>query len=109
MHATPAKLHNRISAVAMVLGTGLLVFAGGCRRDDQPLSRFACRCSFLTDTDDTSEQRVEVCAAAVEAARWEAEGCAQTAAPAPIQGCQCEPAAQTGPCPPKTCQVHERR
>lgn len=109
MVATPAKLHNWVSASALVLGAGLLVFAGGCKRDDQPLSRFACRCTFLTDTDDTSEQRVEVCATAVEAARSEAEGCAQTAAPAPIQGCQCEAAATTAACAPKTCQIHERR
>ncbi|MBW2456811.1 MAG: hypothetical protein JRI68_20000 [Deltaproteobacteria bacterium] len=109
MHPTAATLRFWVTASAALLGAGLMVSAGGCKGDDQPLSRFACRCTFLTDTDGTSEQRVEVCATAVEAANSEAEGCAQSAAPAPIQGCQCESIAKTGPCPPKTCQVHERR
>ena len=104
---TPAVTQSRLRVAT--LWVALLVVAGGCRGNEPSLSRFACRCTFLTDTDDTSEQRVEVCAAAVEAAQSEAEGCAQSAAPAPIQGCRCESRSSTQPCPPKTCQVHERR
>lgn len=92
-----------------VLATVWVVSLAGCQRDDRPLSRFSCRCTFLTDTDDTSEQRVEVCATATKEACYEAEGCAQSAAPAPIQACQCEPLSGSEPCPAKTCKVSEYR
>jgi len=94
---------------ALTLALVVVATSAGCPRDDPPRQRFACRCTFLTDTDDTSEQRVEVCAAGVEVARSEAEGCAQSAAPAPIQSCACEAQPSDQPCPPKTCKVHERR
>jgi hypothetical protein len=91
------------------LAAVLSLSAASCKRDDQPLSRFSCRCTFLTDTDDTSEQRVEVCGTAADSAAYEAEGCAQSAAPAPIQACQCQPVTSNEPCGAKTCKISDYR
>ena len=96
----------RRRAVARALGAlALTLFA--CERQSEPKRLFSCQCEFLTDTDGSSEQRVEVCAPGQIAAVDAAAGCAQAAAPAPIQGCRCE--ATTGKCPPDDCRAHEYR
>ena len=81
----------------------------GCERRAEEVARFSCRCSFLTDTDDTSEQRVEVCARDLAAAENDAIGCAQTGAPATVQGCRCGAMSGAQLCKERTCQVHEYR
>ena len=81
----------------------------GCERRAEALARFSCRCSFLTDTDDTSELRVEVCARDNASADNEAVGCAQTGAPATVQGCRCDAMSGAQPCKERACQVHEYR
>lgn len=80
----------------------------GCKEDDAPSRRFACSCDFLTDMDDASVQKVQVCARNEGRARERAIGCAQSGAPATVQGCQCEPSDAPG-CPPGDCEVAERR
>ncbi|MEQ9317774.1 MAG: hypothetical protein RIF41_01400 [Polyangiaceae bacterium] len=86
----------------------LTLVVGGCKKDEPPGHRFACTCDFLTDMDDASVQKVEVCAANESVARERAIGCAQSGAPATIQGCRCEPSTDPG-CPPEDCEVRERR
>ncbi|HZO13308.1 MAG TPA: hypothetical protein VFB62_08610, partial [Polyangiaceae bacterium] len=75
----------------------------GC--NSEQLAPYACTCSFLTDTDGTSEERVEVCAPSAERAENEAKGCAQTAVPATVQGCRCQPAATGAACTRAHCRV----
>ncbi|MBW2527096.1 MAG: hypothetical protein JRI23_23140 [Deltaproteobacteria bacterium] len=66
---------------------------------------FDCRCHFLTDFDDPSTQAVEICAASDEEAGQVARGCAQSAAPAPIQSCSCTPAPSSTPCSKGSCRA----
>ena len=70
----------------------LLIVAAlpACKGDAAKRTLFDCECSYLTDMDDPSVQRVRVCAGA--AVEQTAIGCAQAAAPAPIEGCHCKPA-----------------
>jgi hypothetical protein len=75
----------------------------GCDAHAEELSRFACTCSFLTDTDGTSHQQVEICAKRSARADQEAKGCAQTGVPATVQSCQCQPRAE--PCSRELCQL----
>ena len=94
--------------VGLVVPAAIALFAlPGCDRKSEAKSLFSCHCEFLTDTDGSSEQRVDVCAAGHDAAIDAAAGCAQAAAPAPIQGCRCE--AASGTCPPDDCKAHEHR
>jgi hypothetical protein len=69
-------------ALASAAGLGL----GACRPEG---AWVACECTFLTDFDDTSATHVEVCAPSVERADEVARGCAQSAAPAPVERCAC--------------------
>jgi len=62
-----------------------------CRAE--PGHTYACTCSYLTDFDDGAKTDVSVCAPTPERAADIARGCAQSAAPAPIQTCTCTPSA----------------
>jgi hypothetical protein len=53
--------------------------------------RVVCTCTFLTDFDDSSSRDVTVCAPTADRAPNVARGCAQSAAPAPVQRCTCKP------------------
>jgi len=97
--------------VRTILTCLALVVAGassGCNKDDAPGERFSCSCDFLTDMDDASVQKVEVCAESASVASERAVGCAQSGAPATVQACRCERMAKDG-CPPNDCLVLERR
>jgi hypothetical protein len=75
--------------------------------DDKGAS-YACTCSFLTDFDDASSESVVVCASSPERAAPMARGCAQSAAPAPVQSCRC--ALRGGPvCRDGACEVVQKR
>jgi len=98
-----ARMETRKLAAAASL-LGLLVAGMSCKRE--PSQRFDCTCHFLTDFDDASRQSVEVCAADPRRAEAAARGCAQSAAPAPVQSCSCRAADRPG-CPPDDCRIHE--
>lgn len=72
---------------ALVAFVALMAAAlAGCSAKGAP---FECRCEFLTDFDDASKLDVRVCAANEREAPSVARGCAQLAAPAPVQSCAC--------------------
>jgi hypothetical protein len=86
----------------------LLLSSSGCD-DDEKATRYACDCTFLTDTDDASIQKVEICEKTPERARSAAVGCAQTGAPATVQSCACEPMPAASVCRTGDCAVREHR
>lgn len=86
----------------------VIVALSGCKKDG-PVERFACDCPFLTDFDDGSAQRVEVCATGISHAVEVARGCAQSAAPAPIQSCTCRPSKQKTACKAGYCEAKAER
>lgn len=94
----PSRLPHRRSEVGRaLLGSALavaLALAGCTRKEGAP---FECECEFLTDYDDASKQAVRVCAKDDGEALVEARGCAQLAAPAPVQSCRCARAQEAGP------------
>lgn len=92
----------------LLLGA-LALTCGGCSKEQG--QRFECRCQFLTDYDDSSAQAVEICASSADQAAGVAKGCAQSAAPAPIQSCSCAAAKSTatGACTVGDCQVREHK
>ena len=97
---------QRWSTVALLV---VVLVAPSCRETTHRARSFDCDCSWLSDYDDASGQRVTVCAASDEDAKQAAEGCAQSAAPAPIQGCHCwEKSAET-PCKLGDCTAHAHR
>jgi len=65
---------------------------------------YDCACAFLTDFDDASQARVEACARSSEDAVVVAKSCAQSGAPAPVEGCRCAPA-EGGACSLGDCSV----
>ena len=85
----------------LVVGAALALTLG-CQEQG---AAYHCSCAFLTDYDDGSTQEVEVCAQSVERAPAVARGCAQSAAPAPIQECTCKPATSSRPCRAGECAV----
>ena len=92
----------------------LAVLAGGalsCSRDGGKVRRYDCSCTFLTDFDDKSGQSVVVCQPDRARAEAAAKGCAQSAAPAPVEQCRCAAAGATGsePCQSGDCHVKEHR
>lgn len=93
----------RIRAGAILL----LGLAAGCEGAPEKAAskRFACTCAFLTDTDGASSLSLQVCAAP-EARDDAARGCAQTAAPATVERCDCQ--ATEGACDGDLCTVLER-
>lgn len=84
------------------LVASLALLASAC---DEPGRPFDCRCKVLTDFDDALTQDELVCAPNLERAAAVARGCAQSSAPAPVQGCSCRPvegaACVTGKCFPR--------
>jgi hypothetical protein len=76
-----------VAAAALFLGAA----AAGCSAERGDV--YDCACTFLTDFDDTSKHEVLVCAPSAERAPAIARGCAQSGAPAPVQGCACQKAA----------------
>jgi hypothetical protein len=88
----PPRSRDLEAALAALI---LVAAAPSCERGGAP---YDCACSYLTDFDDASTQPVRVCSPAPERAQAIARGCAQTGAPAPIQGCSCAPARGAAPC-----------
>ncbi len=87
-----------------------LVAACSCSRDNKPLQRYECTCSFLTDFDDPSGQSVVICQTDRQRAEAAAKGCAQSAAPAPVQQCRCSVASKGAEaCKSGYCHVKEHR
>jgi hypothetical protein len=80
----------------------------GCERGtgEAAPERFACDCQFLTDTDHVSSQPVSVCAAATRVDAV-ARGCAQSAAPATVQGCACRATGEG--CASESCEAKAER
>lgn len=89
-----------LAAIAIASGAG-------CR--DKPTAHYQCHCTFLTDTDDLSTQRVELCETSPERAQAAARGCAQSGAPAAVQSCDCQRLENPKPCTPGDCAVREHR
>jgi hypothetical protein len=74
-------------AIAWLVGIALGPL--GCERDrGKP---YACTCSVLTDFDDGTKHEVEVCSPSPDRARDFGKGCAQSGAPAKVEGCVCRP------------------
>lgn len=73
------------SALALVVSLGL----AACASEGAP---YACECDMLTDFDDAHQEAVKVCARSPDDAPSVARGCAQLAAPMPVQSCKCAPA-----------------
>lgn len=94
--AAPAR--RRATAPASI-AFALLIAAicAGCAPAGSP---YECECDFLTDFDDASKVSVRVCAANDREAPSVGRGCAQLAAPAPVQSCVCKAAAPE----PKPCR-----
>jgi hypothetical protein len=68
---------------------------------------FACACTWVTDFDDEARTNVEVCAADAEQSVHVARGCAQSAAPGPVQRCTCQARGDPGACALGACRVVE--
>ncbi len=80
------RLHLQCAlALALAASSGL----AACASDGAP---YACECDMLTDFDDAHREAVKVCARSSEDAPSVARGCAQLAAPMPVQSCTCAPA-----------------
>ncbi|AKT41951.1 uncharacterized protein CMC5_061730 [Chondromyces crocatus] len=84
-------------ALALTLSASSAL-ASGCRSERG--SPYDCTCTFVTDFDDESRQRVTVCAADAARSIATARGCAQSGAPGPVQTCSCQPVS-----PPAACDV----
>jgi hypothetical protein len=80
---------------AAIAAAGLLLVPA-CPAERGSVHR--CTCSYLTDFDDPATHPIEVCAQNPSRAEPVARGCAQAAAPAPIQACTCQPSARTQSC-----------
>lgn len=104
-----------VQHVAMVLSSRPVVLAvalafasllAGCSKHSVALTRQKCDCEMLTDMDQIATLRIEVCAAD-GTLDDEATACAQTGAPANVQGCRCE-AQGDSPCAARSCKVYAR-
>jgi len=94
------------SSSALVAAVTLALVVLGCESGRG--TRVTCTCRFLTDHDDLSSQRVDLCVSSSEKAAEEARGCAQSASPGPVQSCECLPAASGEPCSLGDCRAHEQ-
>jgi len=65
----------------------LVATAASCSKEQG--HDYACKCTFLTDFDDGSSIDIDVCSPSLERLDGFARGCAQAAAPAPIEACTC--------------------
>jgi hypothetical protein len=76
-----------LDRVVLAGALAAIALLAGCRKKEG--IALECECVFLTDYDDTSKMEVHVCAESEHEATTVAMGCAQLAAPAPVQGCTC--------------------
>lgn len=68
----------------------LTVALGACEKPKpEPGRRVACRCSYLTDFDDTAKIDVDVCARNGRPVLDEARDCAAQAAHNHVEKCEC--------------------
>lgn len=68
----------------------VLALAAGCEKPKpEPGQRVTCRCSYLTDFDDTAKIDVEVCARPKRPVLDEALQCAAQAAHNHVEKCEC--------------------
>jgi len=90
---------------SFIVSTPLLV--AGCSKE--PGQDYACKCTFLTDFDDGSSIDVDVCSPTQERLDGFARGCAQQAAPAPVEACTCKLERADAACEVGSCRlrVHE--
>ena len=79
---------RRRTSIAFALGVFALAEAGCGRERGRP---FECTCSVLTDFDDGTRHAVEICSPSAERAAEFGKGCAQSGAPAKVEGCACKP------------------
>lgn len=93
----PIGVAGRVGRRASLPALAILIALAGCTPSGAP---YECDCEFLTDFDDASRLGVRVCAANDREAPSVARGCAQLAAPAPVQSCTC----RGGPPEPKPCR-----
>jgi hypothetical protein len=84
------------------------MLVSGCD-DKPPAVVYDCDCPFLTDTDDTSIQKVEICETTPIRAQSAAVGCAQSGAPATVQSCECKRSEKQRTCRAGDCAVREHR
>jgi hypothetical protein len=71
------------------LAASLMLLAPiGCGERGRP---YDCVCSVLTDFDDGTKHEVEVCSPNDARALEFGKGCAQSGAPAKVEGCVCHP------------------
>ncbi len=107
----PHAIHGLVWRVAVqwaMAMLGVAVIGAGC--DDKPPGAvYGCDCSFLTDTDDTSTQKVQICEITPERAKSAAMGCAQSGAPATVQSCLCKRLEKQPACRVGDCAVREHR
>lgn len=70
---------------------------------------YVCKCTFLTDFDDGSSIDINVCSPTLERLDAFARGCAQQAAPAPVEACTCKLENADANCEAGACRlrVHE--
>jgi hypothetical protein len=85
----------------------LVVVVAACSKEQG--QDYACKCTFLTDFDDGSSIDVNVCSPSLERLDGFARGCAQAAAPAPIEACTCKLERSDASCSAGACRlrVHE--
>ncbi len=75
----------------------------GCSKEQGHM--YACKCTFLTDFDDGSSIDVDVCSPSYERLDGFVRGCAQQAAPAPIEACLCGTEHSSVPCDVGSCRL----
>ncbi len=103
------RMRGFIQLARLGLAATFALSAAGCPDEPKKMTRYACTCAFLTDTDDTSTQRVEICESNDDRAKQAAAGCAQSGAPATVQGCECKSSPNQSSCRAGDCTVHEHR
>lgn len=83
----------------LILGLIFVSFLG-CKRDTSPKQgrSVSCRCTYLTDFDDTATIDVETCVEEGRDPQREAAFCALQSAHNHIDQCTCQPL--QGPCDP---------
>src|SRR5689334_1132033 len=97
-----ARLRRMPTREALAL-VALGLMQSGCPSTEGRM--FSCACTFLTDFDDGSRADVEVCAPTLERAAPIGRGCAQSGAPAAVQGCTCAPIASAALCRVGDCRA----
>jgi hypothetical protein len=81
----------------------LCILVASCSKERG--QEYACKCTFLTDFDDGSSIDVDVCSPTPERLDGFARGCAQQAAPAPIEACTCKLERRESVCEAGSCRL----